>query len=138
MTRLLVFGATALACLGCAQAATSTADRKFVAMVSQGGMFEVKAGEAASNQGSTQDIKDQGATEAHDHALVGKALNSAASDAGITFPDTLNPMFQKQLDAAFATEAKSGSNAKLVAFAVETHRIVLRHIGEITALGPAK
>ncbi len=164
LTSLLVFGATALACLGCAQAATSTADRKFVAMVSQGGMFEVKAGEAASDQGSTQDIKDQGATEAHDHALVGKALNSAASDAGITFPDTLNPMFQKQLDglkaktgtdfdaaylqamkvihakdgAAFATEAKSGSNAKLVAFAVETHRIVLRHIGEITALGPAK
>jgi putative membrane protein len=147
-----------------ANAATSAADRKFVAMVSQGGMFEVKAGQLAADQGSTQDIKDQGTTEVHDHTLVGQALTAAASDAAIPFPDTLNAMFQKQLDglkalsgssfdvaylhamqvihakdgAAFAAEAKSGSNAKLVAFAGETHRIVLRHIGEITAIGAAK
>lgn len=42
----------------------SDADRGFIAMVSQGGMFEVKAGELAADQGSTQDIKDQGSTEA--------------------------------------------------------------------------
>ena len=144
--------------------AVSAADRKFVAMVSQGGMFEVKAGEAAAEAGSVQDIKDQGATEAHDHALVGQALQKAASGAGVSFPDTLNPGFQKQLDAlkaksgiafdnaylhemglihakdgaAFATESQSGTNPGLKAFAAETHRIVLRHIGELSAIGPTK
>jgi putative membrane protein len=137
----------------------SAADRAFVAMVSQGGMFEVKAGQLAADQGHTQDIKDQGATEAHDHQLVGEKLKSVASEAGIQFADTLNPQFQKQLDdlkalsgaafdaaylremvaihdkdgAAFATEAKSGSNPKLRDFATETHRIVVRHIGELRA-----
>jgi putative membrane protein len=139
----------------------STADRAFVAMVSQGGMFEVKAGQLGAEQGHTQDIKDQGATEAHDHQLVGDKLKSIATEAGLQFPDALNAQFQKELDdlkalsgsafdaaylrdmedihakdgAAFAKEAKSGSNAKLKAFAAETHRIVLRHIGELKALG---
>lgn len=141
----------------------SAADRAFVAKVGQGGMFEVKAGQLAADQASTQDIKDQGNTEAHDHGLVGDKLKSIASDAGITLPDTLNAQFQKQLDdlktlsgtafdaaylkdmeaihakdgAAFATEAKSGTNPKLRAFAVETHRIVVRHIGELRASGAA-
>jgi len=140
---------------------TSAADRAFIAMVSQGGMFEVNAGQLAADQGDKQDIKDQGATEAHDHKLVGDKLKSIASDAGVTFPDSLNPTFQKELDdlkalsgnafdmaylkdmevihakdgAAFAKEAASGSNSKLKAFATETHRIVVRHIGELKALG---
>ena len=144
--------------------AVSAADKAFVAKVSQGGMFEVKLGGVAADQGSTQDIKDQGATEAHDHALVGDKLKSVASDAGISFPDSLNPRFQKQLDdlkalsgtafdaaylramefihakdgAAFATESTSGTNPGLRAFAAETHRIVLRHIGELRAIGAAK
>ncbi len=142
--------------------AVSTADRSFIAMVSQGGMFEVKAGQLGAEQGHTQDIKDQGATEAHDHQLVGEKLKSIAGDAGIQFPDMLNAGFQKKLDdlkalsgeafdaaylrdmedihakdgAAFAKESKTGSNPALKAFAAETHRIVLRHIGELKAIGP--
>ena len=38
--------------------------------------------------------------------------------------------------AAFAKEAKSGTNPNLRAFATETHRIVERHIGELKAVGP--
>jgi putative membrane protein len=140
----------------------SAADRAFVAMVSQGGMFEVKAGQVGADQGNTQDIKDQGATEAHDHQLVGDKLKSIAAEAGLQFPDTLNAQFQNELDvlkalsgpafdaaylrdmedihakdgAAFAKESSAGSNPKLKAFATETHRIVLRHIGELKAIGP--
>ena len=140
----------------------SAVDRAFVAKVSQGGMFEVALGQLASTQAVDQDIKDQGATEAHDHMLVGAKLKDVASDAGITFPDTLNAQFQAQLDgiraksgdafdaaylkamvvihdkdgAAFAAEAKNGTDPKLRAFAAETHRIVLRHLGEIKAVGP--
>ena len=162
----LVAGLLTVATLPSAHAAdaVSAADRTFVAKVSQGGMFEVKLGGVAADQGSTQDIKDQGATEAHDHALVGDKLKSVAGDAGISFPDSLNPQFQKQLDdlkamsgtafdaaylhamevihakdgAAFAAESSSGTNPGLRAFAAETHRIVVRHIGELRALGASK
>jgi putative membrane protein len=142
--------------------ALSAADRSFVAMVSQGGMFEVKLGEVGAEKGSTQDIKDQGATEKHDHQLVGDKLKSIASANGISIGDALNAQFQKQLDdmkalsgvafdsaylkamaqihakdgAAFAKEAKSGTNPALRDFASETHRIVVRHIGELKAVGP--
>ena len=142
----------------------SAADRAFIAMVSQGGMFEVEAGAVGATQGSTQDIKDQGATEAHDHQLVGDKLKAIAGSVSITFPSTLKPAFQKELDdlkaasgtafdalylkdmedvhakdgAAFAKEAADGTNPDLRAFAAETHRIVLRHIGELKAIGPGE
>ena len=159
---LVGLASIALACSASAALAAdqvSAADRSFVAMVSQGGMFEVKAGQVAADQGSPQDVKDQGATEAHDHQLVGDKLKSIASSAGIDFSDGLNPQFQKKLDdlkamsgaafdaaylramvdihdkdgAAFAKEASGGSNPQLRQFAVETHRIVVRHLGELHA-----
>jgi putative membrane protein len=141
---------------------TSPADKTFVAMVSQGGLFETLAGELASTQGSAQDIRDQGSTEAHDHGLVNARLKEIAEADDLTISDSPNPMFQKMLDAlaaqsgrafdnlyltdmgkihdadgaAFAKEASGGSDPKLKAFAAETHVIVLRHIGEIKAVGP--
>ncbi len=164
MDKSVVMMAAGLLMAATAHAAdpVSAADRAFVAKVSQGGMFEVQCGALAASQGGTQDIRDQGATEAHDHQLVGAALKSAASDAGLTFPDTLDARFQAELDqlkplsgrafdaaylrdmivihdkdgAAFAAEAKGGTDPKLRAFAAETHRIVLRHLGEIRAIGP--
>lgn len=165
MTRLSVLAlGVCLSSSAYAAGDISAADRSFVAKVSQGGMFEVEAGTVGAHQGSTQDIRDQGTTEQHDHQLVGAKLKSIASSIGITFPDTLNPMFQKELDqlkatsgrdfdalylkdmadihakdgAAFAAEAENGTNPQLKSFAAETHRIVLRHIGEINAIGPAK
>ena len=93
---------------------------------------------------------------------MGAKLKSIAAASGVTFPATLNAQFQQELDAlkalsgraldaaylkdmelvhakdggTFAEEAKSGHNAQLRAFAAETHRIVLRHIGELDAVGP--
>ncbi len=160
-TTLLLLSAL-LATAAMADSNVSTADRNFVAMVSQGGMFEVKAAQVASDKGNTQDIKDQGATESHDHLLVGAKLKSIASSNGIQTADSLNDLFQKKLDAlsalsgtafdaaylkdmkeihakdgsAFAKESASGTNPDLKAFAAETHRIVLRHIGELSAIGP--
>jgi putative membrane protein len=156
---LMVIAAGALPLSAHAEETVSATDRAFVAMVSQGGMFEVKAGELAAQQGSTQDIKDQGTTEAHDHQLVGDKLSAIAKGAGIPVADSLNAPFQQKLDklkglsgpafdaaylssmddihnkdgAAFAKEAASGSNPDLRAFAAETHRIVVRHLGELHA-----
>jgi putative membrane protein len=144
-----------------AQAADSfsDADKAFVAKVSQGGMYEVELGKLAETKGVTQDIKDQGSTEAHDHALVGDKLKSIIEANGIEFPKQLDPEFQGRLDkinalpanefdaayiddmkkihaadgAAFAKEAASGTNPDLKEFAKETYRIVQRHLGELGA-----
>jgi putative membrane protein len=137
----------------------SDADKAFVAKVSQGGMYEVELGTLAETKGVTQDIKDQGNTEKHDHMLVGEKLKSIMEANGMKFPTHLNAEFQSRLDklgalpadqfdaayvqdmvkihqadgAAFAKEAASGSNSDLKAFAAETHRIVERHLGELGA-----
>jgi len=151
-----------------AQAAAATepvsaTDQAFVAMVSQGGLFEVKAGELAAERANTQDVRDQGSTEAHDHQIVGDKLKAISTAAGIQIADALNPQFQKELDdlkaqsgsafdalylrdmddihgkdgAAFQKEAKLGTNRSLRAFAAETHRIVRRHLGELHAVSAA-
>nr|WP_276592734.1 MULTISPECIES: DUF4142 domain-containing protein [unclassified Methylobacterium] len=158
--RLFLAATLSLTGLVAAQAAAvSDEDKAFVAKVSQGGMYEVELGKLAEGKGARQDIKDQGNTEAHDHSLVGDKLKSIATGAGLPFPDTLNTEFQGRLDrmkglsgaafdsayvkdmkaihdadgAAFAKEAKAGTNPDLKAFAAETHRIVQRHLGELGA-----
>jgi putative membrane protein len=122
-------------------------------------MYEVKLGQVAETMGATQDVRDQGNTEAHDHALVGAKLKSIVEANGMSFPTDLNAEFQARLDkmkavpaarfdaahiadmvkihkgdgAAFAKEASSGTNPDLKAFAAETYRIVQRHLGELNA-----
>jgi putative membrane protein len=139
--------------------AFSDADKAFVAKVSQGGMYEVELGKLAETKAVSQDIKDQGNTEAHDHMLVGDKLKSIVESNGMEFPKELNAEFQGRLDAinalpankfepayiedmkkihaadgaAFAKEATSGTNSDLKAFAAETYRIVQRHLGELGA-----
>ena len=137
----------------------SEADKAFVAKVSQGGMYEVELGKLAETKATTQDLKDQANTEDHDHQLVGGKLKAILEKNGMTFPTALNAEFQARLDkmgalsgekfdevyvedmktihdadgAAFAKEAKEGTNEDLKAFAAETHRIVERHLGELEA-----
>jgi putative membrane protein len=137
----------------------SDADKAFVAKVSQGGMYEVELGKLAQTNAGTQDIKDQGNTETHDHTLVGDKLKSIIEANGMEFPKELNAEFQARLDkistlpgnefdaayiedmkkihaadgAAFAKEAVSGTNPDLKEFAAETYRIVQRHLGELGA-----
>ena len=137
----------------------SEKDKAFVAKVSQGGMYEVELGKLAETKATTQDLKDQANTESHDHQLVGGKLKAILEKNGMTFPTALNAEFQARLDkmnalsadkfdeayvedmkkihdadgAAFAKEAKEGTNEDLKAFAAETHRIVERHLGELDA-----
>ena len=99
------FAVTAPCFVAHAAETASATDKTFIAKVSQGGMFGVQAGQLAAAQGSTQDIRDQGNTEAHDHMLVGSKLKSIVSDEGLTFPSTLNPSFQKELADLKALQA---------------------------------
>jgi putative membrane protein len=137
----------------------SAADKAFVAKVSQGGMYEVALGQYAGDHGNAQDIEDSGATEAHDHQLVGDKLKAIVEANNVQFPSALNAEFQARLSslealpadkfdaayladmkkihqadgAAFAKESKNGTNPDLKAFAAETYRIVQRHLGELGA-----
>ena len=155
----MVFAAIVVSGSAAYAAGPSAQDKTFVDTVGPGGMYEVMLGKLAETKGSTQDIKDQGNTEAHDHALVGDKLAAAAKDAGIPVPDKLTPEFQAQYDkigtlsgaafdakylsdmkkvhagdgAAFLKEAKEGSNPMLKSFAADTFKIVQRHIGELDA-----
>ena len=139
----------------------SQADKAFVAKVSQGGMFEVELGKVAATSGATQEIRDNGFTEAHDHALVGAKLKMIAGGEGIDFPAKLNAEFQGKLDklaalsgsafdaayvaemdhihavdgGLFAQEAKEGGSAAFRDFAAETHAIVEMHLGALHATG---
>src|SRR5258708_37909715 len=61
-------------------------------------MYEVELGKNAQTKGVTQDIKDQGNTEAHDHTLVGDKLKSIIEANGMEFPKQLNAEFQARLD----------------------------------------
>ncbi len=159
---LLSFSAALLVCTpGAVRAADdfSEADKEFVAKVSQGGMYEVELAKVAETKATTQDLKDQANTEAHDHQLVGAKLKGILEKNGMKFPTALNAEFQARLDkmsalstdqfdaayvedmkkihdadgAAFAKEAKEGTDADLKEFAAETHRIVERHLGELDA-----
>src|ERR1700677_1078553 len=124
-------------------------DRAFVAKVSQGGMFEVAASRLAMTKGSTQDVRDFGATEVHDHSRVGAKLKNMSAQAGISIEPGLNAEFLSKLQrlsslsgpmfdqaylseigtlhdidgAAFAKEASDGGTADYRAFGAETHRI---------------
>ena len=147
------------ASVGYAADSFSDTDKAFVAKVSQGGMYEVELGKLAETKALTQDVRDQGNTEAHDHKLVGDKLKSIFKANSMAFPKSLNAEFQARLDkmkalpasefeaayikdmqeihdadgAAFAKESTSGDNPDLKAFAAETYRIVQRHLGELGA-----
>jgi putative membrane protein len=164
ITRYIACLFGAMAPLMAHAADVSADDRSFVATVSQGGAFEVRVGEIAAQKGTTQDIKDQGTTESHDHKLVGEKLKSIAATNGIEIDGKLNSDFQKEISAwkklsgfefdqaylkdmeavhaadgaAFAKEAKSGTSPALRDFAAETYRIVERHVGELKATGAKK
>ena len=154
--------ALALSTLAAAASSMSTADKTFVAMVSQGGMFEVVASRLAKTKAFAQNVKDQANTEVHDHQLVGAKLMAITSANGIHLPAQLNARFRMKVaaldllsgkafdnayigqmktihaadGAAFAKEAMGGENPALRAFAAETVLIVKRHIGSLNAVGP--
>lgn len=82
-------------------------DRAFFAKVSPGGMYEVEFGTPAEAKGSTQDIRDSGNAEAHDHTLVGANWTQSS----------------KQTDCCSLpfSMPSSGSSGKIKDFAVGTN-----------------
>ncbi len=147
---------SAIAMAGVAMSADSSPDAEFVGNVSQGGRYEVEASMLAQHRASAPDVKDQAATEVHDHQLVNANLKKIADAAGIKIAPTLNATFQQRLatlrataaadfdhayiedmkqihdkdEKLFAKEATEGGDA-FKTFAHQTDMIVKRHIGAL-------
>ncbi len=145
--KVLCFGiATAMAVMSTAYAKHATNDQAFVTQAAQGGMAEVELGNVANTQGTSDMVKQFGKRMADDHAKAGTALATAAAADGLTVPTTPSAKQQAmearmkakhgaEFDKAYAKamvkdhrdtiaifehEAKSGSSAKVKAFAQET------------------
>jgi len=157
-----VAGLLALGMAVAVQAADPVAavDRAFFGKVSQGGRFEVEAGELAQVKAASQDVKDFAARDVADHNQVNAELQSIASAQGLPLAPKLNPKFQKKLarltalsgpsfdrayvsamskvhvkdEDIFAKEAADAASPDWKAFAAKTDGIVRGHIVALYAL----
>ena len=157
--KLFSLSLIAVSLTGVAQAPdmASDDDKAFVAKVSQGGRYEVEASELAIRKAVAQDVKDIASSEVHDHALVNGELKRISSNLNVTIAPALNGEFEEKLkhlhslsgaafddaymaemaaihdkdEKLFAQEAKDGGSAQYRKFAMQTDRIVKRHIGAL-------
>lgn len=133
---------------------SSSPDGKFAAAAAAGGMAEVKLGELAQQNGSSDTVKSFGQQMVTDHTKAGDDLKSVALQQGITLPmdmskqdqdtyDRLSQLHGRQFDkeyaqdmvmdhekdiADFQKEASSGKNASLRDFATRTLPTLKNHL----------
>ncbi len=74
-------------CAAWAQTAKPGADQ-FIKQAIQGNLAEVKVGELAQQKGTTQEVKDLGATLAKDHQAANQNAIQAAQQMNVTPPDS--------------------------------------------------
>ena len=67
------------------------ADKKFAMAAAQGGIAEVKLGELAAKQGSSEKVKDFGQKMVDDHGKANEDLKSVAQARASRFPPNRMP-----------------------------------------------
>jgi putative membrane protein len=73
-------------------------DEKFAMAAAKGGLLEVKLGELAQSNGSSQEIKLLGQMMQEDHSKANAELKTLALSKGILLPNSLDPEGQKKYD----------------------------------------
>ena len=137
----------------------SEADKAFVGKVSQGGLYEVEAGQVAAMRGGSPVIRDFGVLESHDHEGVNSRLKEIAGATGVAIQPGLNGEFSARLaklkavpaaqfdsyyisdikqihtkdEGLFVQEAGEGSEA-YKPFAHQTAVLVKAHLGWLGTL----
>ncbi|MFT4113743.1 MAG: DUF4142 domain-containing protein [Silvibacterium sp.] len=137
----------------------SAADKTFLSNVSQGGLYEVEAGEVAAERGKYLAVKDFGALDAHDHDGVNAQLKHIADATGEKIEPGLNAQFTARLvklkavpddqfdsyyiedmkdihnkdEALFVKEAQDGSGP-YKEFAKEAGILVRAHLGWLNTI----
>lgn len=80
------------------KSSVSSADEKFAKSAAIGGMLEVKLGEVAERNASSQAVKNFGSMMVTDHTKLNDELKSLAAKQGITLPTELDSAHQAVLD----------------------------------------
>lgn len=141
-------------------AATVLSDTAFAVKAAVGGMAEVALGKMAAAKGTDSKVKDFGNMMVMDHRKANAELMSIAKAKNITLPtgldaehqaksDSLSKLSGKDFDVAYVkamveghqktlalmqSEASSGKDAELKAFAAKTAPVVQMHLTEITKI----
>ncbi len=154
---LVVLGAMLAVSTALPSMATSTlssTDKSFALKAAQGNAAEVADAGIAKKNSSNTDVLAFAQKMITDHGKAGKQLSAIITPMGLTAPEALNPMqtaahqkletlhgaafnsaylhgqriaHEKTIEL-FKTEAATGSNSKLVAFAKMTLPVIERHL----------
>lgn len=143
-----------------APAPLDAADRAFIEKASAAGMAEIQAAQLAQTKAKSEDVKGFAQHMVDDHTAAGDKLKSIAEADGVQPPANLDGKDEKQLAslqklsgaafdhryvedqtaahkeavALFEKEAKSGSNAQLRQFAVDTLPTLKQHLTDVEGL----
>lgn len=135
-------------------------DKTFVLEAAKGGMMEVEMGKLAITNASSSKVKEFGKMMVADHSKANAELKSIASTKNISIPEKADDETQQHLDAMmkmkgadfdksyvsmmvndhkgdlskFETEASSGMDADVKAFASKTLPVLKKHMTSITAI----
>jgi putative membrane protein len=141
-------------------ASTGMSDTAFANKAAIGGMAEVALGKMAAGKASSASVKDFGSMMVMDHGKANAELMAIAQKKNITLPasldavhqaksDSLSKLSGKDFDKAYAagmiadhkktlalmqTEAQSGTDPELKAFAAKTAPVVQAHLDKITRI----
>jgi len=80
------------------QQGLDSADRKFLSEAAADGAAEVKLGQMATKQATSEDVKKFGQRMVDDHSKINSELNKLAQQKGLTVPQTLDKKHQDEVD----------------------------------------
>jgi putative membrane protein len=138
----------------CLCVSASAADSAFLKDAAQGGMAEVKLGQLAQQNASSQQVKDFGARMVADHTRLDQDVKSVASQENVNLPSDMSMKDRAQYDmlskktgasfdkayienmvkdhkadiAAFEREISSGSDPQVKAMAEKALPILREHL----------
>jgi predicted outer membrane protein len=144
-----------------AQQGISERDREFIRLIRFANLWEVPMGDLAAKNGSTQRVRDVGATIAADHRKLDIAVKDLANRFGVPLPNQAASSQQKwmgeirtssgqQFDRAFAdrlraahgtvfstvAEVRAGTtNSVIRDFATTANTIVMKHMTLLESTG---
>jgi putative membrane protein len=139
------------------------ADAQFAMKAAQGGMAEVKLGQLAESNGSSDAVKEFGKRMVTDHGKAGEQLRQVASQEKVELPSDMDSMSQATYDrlsklsgaefdreytkamvmdhqkdvAEFKKEARDGKNDGIKSFAAQTLPTVEDHLQQIRQIQKA-
>jgi putative membrane protein len=98
----------------------SAADTDFLKNAAESGLFEVKLGELAQTNGSSQFVKDFGQRMVTDHAAMNQAVQDLAGKQNIVLPSDISPD-EKSTYGALAQKTGDDFDKAYAAYMVRNH-----------------